>query len=485
MNIGEIKALFLNNSTTKQTIFKNTFWLSFSEVITRLLGLFLFIYVANILGATEYGKFAFALSVVYILNIFYGLTSPQIITKEIAQDKEKVKEMSAIFSLKIILGLASLILVIASLFFVSHDPVVREVIIILAIYNLLNSFMETIWAFFRAKQKMEYEFLMKVSQTIVFVSLGFFVILNYPSIINFSYAYLFSSLAILLVFLAIFHIKVQSLKFSVDKPVWKKILSLSWPLALVSIFSTIYNQTDSVMLGFWGQITETGWYNASYRIIGVVLVPASLIALSFYPSISKSFKDSKEKFQKLWDYFLGIMISLAIPLVSGGMILAPKIINFVYDQSYFPSILSFRILIIMAGIVILCTAFQQMLVIVNQQRRFFWVVLAGTIINIILNSILIPKLSLYGAGIATVITNLIILIYSIILSVKYVPAKVFNIRTLIFLLTAFISSYIMYLIVGCQQIYSLNIVLSILIGGVSYLLISLFLLKFIFRLKFD
>jgi O-antigen/teichoic acid export membrane protein len=485
MFLKRIKSLFLDNNNTRQTIFKNTFWLSLSEVITRILGLFLFIYVANILGATEYGKFAFALSIVYLLNVFYGLTSSQIITREIAQDREKIKEISAIFSLKIILGLASLFLVIASSFFISQDLVVRKIILILAIYNLLNSFIEIIWAFFRARQKMEYEFLMKISQTILFVSLGFFVIFNYPSIVNFSYAYLFSTLVILLIFLVIFHIKIEPLKFSINKPIWKKILSLSWPLALVSIFSTIYNQTDSAMMGFWGQLTETGWYNASYKIIGVSLVPANLIALSFYPTISKAFKETKEKFQKLWDYFLGIMILLAVPLVIGGIVLAPKIINFVYDSSYFPSILSFQILIIMAGIVILSIAFQQMLIVINQQKKFFWVVLAGTVINIILNFILIPRLSLYGAGIATVITNLIIFIFLIIFSIKYVPVKVFNIKTLIIVLTAVISSYAMYFIIKYQPVYSLNIILSVLIGVIVYFLISAFILKFIFRFNFN
>jgi len=470
MVFAKIKSLFFNNTSTKQTIFKNTFWLSFSEAITRLLGLFLFIYVANILGATEYGKFAFALSIVYLLNVFYGLTSPQIITREIAQDKEKIKEISAIFSLKVILGILSLILMIIISFFVTNDIFIRKVIWLLSIYVLLTSFLEIILAFVRAKQKMEYEFLMKVFQTILFVSLGFFVIFNFPSIINLSYSYLFSVLISLLVFLFIFHFKIHPLKFDFNIEVWKRILIMSWPLALISIFSTLYNQIDSAMMGFWGQLTQTGWYNASYKIIGASLIPANLIALSFYPSISRAFKESKEKFQQLWEYHFSLMIFLAIPIMIGGLILAPKIINFFYDSSYAPSVFAFKILIIMAGTIMFYIPLQQGLIIINQQVKFFWAVFIGVFVNVGLNYFLIPKFSLYGAAVATVITNFIILLILIIFSIKLMPIKLFNSKVFLSIITALISTLIMYFVITNEFIYSLHIILSIFIGGLVYLI---------------
>ena len=55
-------SFFLDNINLKQTILKNTFWLVMAEIIIRILKLVLVIYVARILGATEYGKFTFALS---------------------------------------------------------------------------------------------------------------------------------------------------------------------------------------------------------------------------------------------------------------------------------------------------------------------------------------------------------------------------------------------------------------------------------------
>ena len=82
--ISNPRAFFLKNLSTKQTIAKNTFWLAVAEGITRFLKLFLIIYVARILGATEYGKFTFALAFVSLFAIFSDLGLSQITTREFA-----------------------------------------------------------------------------------------------------------------------------------------------------------------------------------------------------------------------------------------------------------------------------------------------------------------------------------------------------------------------------------------------------------------
>ncbi len=64
------RRFFLENLGVKQTIFKNTFWLAVAEGVTKFLKLILIIYVARVLGATEYGKFTFALFLSLCLVFF-------------------------------------------------------------------------------------------------------------------------------------------------------------------------------------------------------------------------------------------------------------------------------------------------------------------------------------------------------------------------------------------------------------------------------
>ena len=126
----------------KQTIFKNTFWLSVSEVITRVLKFLLIIYVARVLGALEYGKFSFALNLVAILVIFADLGTSTIITRELSKDLKKGKQyMSSLFSLKAFLIIFTLFLINIIAIFIAPDPNIKRVIFLLSFYGIFFPFL--------------------------------------------------------------------------------------------------------------------------------------------------------------------------------------------------------------------------------------------------------------------------------------------------------------------------------------------------------
>ncbi len=481
-NFADLKSLLLENKTVKQTIFKNTFWLGVSEGVTRLLGLILIIYVARILGATEYGKFTFALAFVSLFAVFSNFGLISITTRELSRNKEREKEFPAIFTLKILLSIGALILMLIGSFFATSDSAIREIVWILAVYILINGFLEIVYAFLRARQQMQYEAWAKILRATIVTGAGLFVILNFPSVRNLSYGYLFASLTVLIFVLLFFHFRIFSLRLSFKKSTWKRFLAMSWPLGFVIIFATIYHQIDSVMLGYLGQITETGWYNAAYRIANAALIPSVFIFQGFYPVLSTAFKESKERMQKIWNYRTGITTLIAIPLVVAGLVLAPRIIDLVYGPSFSPSILAFQILIIMTGIMFFMGPCSQILVVSNQQKKYFWIAGSGAIVNIILNLILIPKYSLYGAAIATLITFFLMFILFLVSTAKFTSIKPLNLKVFLFFLSAVLSSIPMYFVISHPLIYGLNILFSISVGATIYL-IFLFILNKVFKLK--
>jgi len=467
-NFNRIKALLFNNVTTKQTIFKNTFWLALSSGVGRLFTFFLFIYVARILGATEYGKFTFALAFVGLLVIFSDLGLSRITVRELSQDREREKEYSALLSLKLLLILGTLIAVLIGAFFISSDPNIRKVIWILAGYVMIGNFAQIIYVFLEARQQMEHEALAKILEAVLHTGFGLFVIFNFPSVENLAYGYLIGVSVFMTLFLTFFHFKIYCLRFSWNTLIWRKYLKMSWPLALAGFFGAIYNHIDTVMLGSLGQITQAGWYNAAYGIATAAIIPATIISTSFFPALNKAFKETKEKFQEIWNYHMETMIFLSIPLMIGGIVLAPRIINFIFNPTFSPSILAFQILIIMTGIIILYSPFYLLLIASGQQKKIFWATLLGAIINVILNLILIPRFSLYGAAFATVITWLSIFFLLFKLTLKFTSINPLNLKVLLSFIGAIFFSIPMYFVISQPQIYHLHILFSVLIGAGVY-----------------
>jgi len=466
--MSNIKSLLFDNKTIKQTILKNTFWLIVAEGVDKFLKLILIIYAARILGANEYGKFTFAFAFVSLFVVFSDLGLSNIITREFSRQKEKEKEFSTIFTLKILLNLGALILILAGSFFITPDFLIQKIIWILGIYILVDSFGEIIFAFFRARQKMEYESGIKILKALAITGAGFFILFNFPSAKNLSYSYLFSSLIVLIFLVLFFHFKIHRLSFSYNKRIWQRFLAMSWPLALAGVFGTIYTSIDSAMMGYWGQIAETGWYNAAYKIIGIPITLMSLICYGFYPVLSKAFKESKVKLQNIWSYQMEIMIFLAVPLVIGGITLASRIISFVYGSNYIPSVLAFQILIIMVGIIFPSAAFSQTLLVSDQQKKVLYAGFWAATTNVILNLILIPKFSLYGAAFTTVISYLLMFFLLLRYILKFTSVKFLSPKFLVDFAGAIFSGGIMYFIISQPIIYHLSVLFLILTGIIVY-----------------
>lgn len=469
-NFTDLKSILFDNRTTKQTVLKNTFWVALADGISKISKLILIIYVARILGATEYGKFTFALAFVSLFVVFSDLGLSSIVTREFAREKGREKEFFSVISLKIFLSLITLILILVGSFFITVDPSIRKVIWILAVFVSISNFSIIINAFFMAYQRMEYQSWGVILEALMVTGAGFFVILKFPSIVNLSYSYLFSVLISLIFILVLFQFKIFPLGISWQKETWKRFLKMSWPLALATLFSTIYVYIDSVMMGCWGQITETGWYSAAYKVIISTGILMGIIDSGFYPALSKFFKESKEKFQMAWSYQMESMIILAVPLVVGGYVLAPKIIEFLYGKDFIPSILAFRILILMAGIIYLSRPFERALIVSNNQIKFFWITFLGAVIDVILNLILIPPFSLYGAAVATVISYLIMLSLFFYFTSKITPIKPLNLKLFFSSVIVGFSSIVMYFLISQSIIYNLNVFLSTAIGILVYVI---------------
>lgn len=474
--VKNFKNLLFENIGIKQTIFKNTFWLTTSMIITRFLKLAIIIYAARVLGATEYGKFTFALSFVSMLVIFGDLGLSNLTIREFSREKEKEKEYPSILSLKIVLSIGVLALMFIGSFFITTEPVIQKIIWILAIFTLISAFFNIIYAFLHARQRMEYEAAFKILQIILITIVGFFVLFRIPSAVNLSYAYLFANLIVLILIISFFHFFFGFFKLDFNKNIWKKFLKLSWPLTLGFIASWVYLNIDSIMMGYFNQITQIGWYNAASKITLAIVISGTLISRSFYPVLSKFFKESKEKLQKVWDYQMQLMIILALPIMVGGVVLAPKIINLFYGSDYHSSILVFQILIFMTGISFFYYPYSMILVVSEQQKKNFYLILTGAIINIILNLILIPRYGLYGAATATIIACIIIFLAAVILSKYFTPISPFSLKLFRTLIISILASTIMFIGIRQPVIYNLNLFLSFLVGCAVYF-ISFFGIK--------
>jgi len=73
--VKKIKSFLFENKTISQTIAKNTFWLSISNILGKILRAIIIIYVARVLGAESWGIFSYALTIASTLTLIMDFGS--------------------------------------------------------------------------------------------------------------------------------------------------------------------------------------------------------------------------------------------------------------------------------------------------------------------------------------------------------------------------------------------------------------------------
>jgi O-antigen/teichoic acid export membrane protein len=315
---------------------------------------------------------------------------------------------------------------------------------------------------------MEYQSWFQLLQVVLVTGFSFFILFNMPSARNLGWSYFFGTFIALLSILIFFQAKFFHLRFSLEKAVWKSYLTMSYPLAFAAVLGTIYTTTDLTIMGYFNQLTASGWYSAAQGITGVLLTIAGIIAMAFLPSLSKFYAVSKERFQRIWNYYFQSVLFFSVPFSVGGIVFARKIIDFVYDPSYFPAILSFQLLAVAFAVAGLMGPFVSSLVVANQQKKIFWVSLFSALLNLCLNLTLIPLYSLYGAALSMLATYILFTFLTFNLARKHTDVKPFNFQTLSCILAVLLSTFLMYLAISSPSVYGLHILWALFIAVLIY-----------------
>jgi O-antigen/teichoic acid export membrane protein len=89
--LSKIKSNLLINTSVKQTLLKNTFWIMLGEGLAKLFLFFNLIIITRYLGVEQYGKLSFALAFTAIFGIIIDFGFSTYITREISQNKSSAR----------------------------------------------------------------------------------------------------------------------------------------------------------------------------------------------------------------------------------------------------------------------------------------------------------------------------------------------------------------------------------------------------------
>jgi O-antigen/teichoic acid export membrane protein len=402
---------------------KNSILYFCSQVAGKGLFFFITVYLARLLGAQNYGKFAFSFGLVTLLSVISKFGLDLLTSRDVGEKPELAeKYLHGAFTLRLILSTLFLLFIFLIIFVIGKPSEINRLIVFLAIAACFQSVAGAGTALFEGLQLFgSRSFLNVCMYGFILVVL---IIATWPhgSFEAIGPAFLIGASAYFLTTMMLAHSRIGRVKLSFDSHFVWNLFRMAVPLGLTEVFIGIYYRVDTVLLSLFDTDTIVGWYDAAYTFVYVLRLLPVTAALVLLPSLSGVFAKSEKEGKEI--YRTAIRVSIAAGFLVTFLIAVNSefVVSLVFGKDYGPSADVLKLLIWTCAIMF-ANAFQGIfLVIVQQRGAFFRATALGAISNLILNLYLIPKWSMHGAAVATVLSEFFVFLACSVYLRKFVDA---------------------------------------------------------------
>ena len=220
-------------------------------------------------------------------------------------------------------------------------------------------------------------------------------------------------------------------------------------LCSLSLILSLYNQTDTFILGFIDEGKgEVASYSVGIKGIDIVIGVITSLSTVFIPRAAYYYeKEDKRFFNNLTKYSINICLFVVLPAIVTMCILARPICSLIsgtydYDAVDATYVNAPYILITLAAMMLTYSLgdiiYGQILLPMKKEKYYLFAMGIGTLINIIfsivLGGIIAKNVSwmspAMGVAIGTVTTDLLIIIFLLSITWKWVKKAIFNKNTL-------------------------------------------------------
>ena len=400
----------MNNGIKK--IVNNIGWLIFDKIFILLLQFFVGVKIANYYGATLFGQYSYAISLVAFSNIFFELINSRVLKKYYTKNNFNILVFNTNFfknSIAIILFFIPIIYK----FFYKIDDTLFCLLLLLCLDNVLMTATSGIENFFEYKLEAKRIVISNNIVKIISYFLQYICMILNKGIIFIAIVRCIGSLIRVIILKYQYNSsylgKLENKSVKLDIKLIVKIIDESKYLWFSFVSFLIYTQTDRLMINHYLGVEEVGVYTIGMQLSSILAILIGPIQNSLFPKFLELYRDDYQKYYNFYKLTNTIITQFYLIITLISIIVVKYTFKYVYSSQYDGAILIYSILAFSVFIKANGSLQTSHMTIKNITKKSFYKTLVSLILNIILNILLIPKYGINGAAIATLITQFIAL----------------------------------------------------------------------------
>lgn len=430
----------MKKESRNKYLFKNTIIFSIGNFGSKIINFFLVPLYTNILTTAEYGTVDLmtVLTTVFVPIITLNISEA---VMRFSMDKDSKKENILIIGIIIAIIAAIISIVLIPIFKIFK--ITSNYSILLSLYILTFETATILLCYIRGVEKLlDYSIISIVQTASIAILNVIFLTKFYMGIRGYILAYTIAYIITTVLCLIRGNVRTNIKKARIDKKLFKDMLKYSILLIPNSLMWWIMDSLDRVMVTSMIDVSANGVYAVSYKIPAILTTLTSIFNQAWMFSAVKE-KDSQDKNEYTTKVFMGLSVCVTTITVLLFIILKPLLRVYV-GESFYDAWKYVPPLLVGSSVLTLGTFLSNEYNVHKDSKGFLYSSLIGAVANLILNYLLIPRIGILGAAIATCISYIIVFFFRMYDTKKYVKVKYNNLNFIISWVLVVISAVAVY-----------------------------------------
>lgn len=431
----------LNNSKNKYLL-KNTVALAVGNFGSKLITFLLVPLYTNILSLSEYGTVDLITVLTTVLVPIITLNVHEAVMR-FMMDKDS--NADNILSVGLTMIVITLILCIIMYPIFNIISITSSYSFLLIVFMFSFSISNIFLCYIRGKEKLLDYSIIGIIQSLLIAGFNIYFLVYLKTTIKgyiISYILAYSITSIICVFKG--HI-FKKFHYSFDLKLAKSMLKYSVFLIPNSMMWWIINSLDRFMVTSMISIEANGIYSVSYKIPTILITLTTIFNQAWMFSAIKENENTQEEKSNYTNIIYSGLFTIVLTLSLFILLILKPLMKIYVGKDFYMAWQYTPLLIIGVIFLTLGTFISNEYTANKDSFGFLKSSFVGSIINLILNFIMIPKIGAIGAAIATCISYISIYIFRYFDTKKYVKIHILDLKKVIGITLLIISSLIVYL----------------------------------------
>lgn len=395
----------------KRSVTKNYIYNMAYQILTLITPLITTPYVSRVLGATQIGKYSYTQSIVMYFILVGTIGISMYGQREIAYIQDEVEKRTKVFFEINILRAVTVTLALAVFVYACVFNGKYKLLYAIQVIDIVANMFDISW-FFQGIEDFKRTVIRNMFVKLLCVTMIFVFVKKQEDLPLYVLCY---SLSLILGNISLwFYIPKYIVKVKLDSKGVLSHLKPSIMLFIPQVAVQVYTVLDRTMLGKLAKesaMQQVGYYEQSQKIVKLLITIITALGTVMLPRMANVYakKDTKllnEYMDKSFKY----TYMLGIPLMLGLISVSKNFVPIFYGPGYE---MVGTILICISPIIIFIglsnVVGAQYQIPTNKQFDYTLSVVAGAVVNFLMNLILIPRIGVMGAVLATVVAEFVVL----------------------------------------------------------------------------